>query len=69
MCRHSQAQARALGFEAMQFNFVVTTNTGAIRLWERLGFETVGRLPGAFEHPAAGRVDALVMMKWLAPAG
>ena len=65
MCEHSQAQALALGFRAMQFNFVVATNTRAIRLWERLGFSVVGRLPGAFNHQQLGYVDALVMFKQL----
>jgi RimJ/RimL family protein N-acetyltransferase len=67
MCEHSQAQALAMGFRAMQFNFVVATNTRAIRLWERLGFSVVGRLPGAFNHQRLGYVDALVMFKQLAP--
>ncbi|MBC7133104.1 MAG: GNAT family N-acetyltransferase [Roseovarius sp.] len=67
MCAHSQAEARAMGYLAMQFNFVVSTNTGAIALWQALGFDTVGRLPRAFRHPAAGLVDALVMFKWLGP--
>ena len=65
MCAHSLDQARALGFRAMQFNFVVSTNTGAVRLWQRLGFATVGRLPGAFHHPQHGDVDALVMHRVL----
>ncbi|HYL04334.1 MAG TPA: N-acetyltransferase [Steroidobacteraceae bacterium] len=65
MCEHSQGQALALGFRAMQFNFVVATNTRAIRLWERLGFSVVGRLPGAFNHQQLGYVDALVMFKQL----
>ena len=68
MCLHSQDEAVKLGYLAMQFNLVVSTNTGAIRLWQDLGFGTVGRLPGAFRHPEAGLVDALVMYKWLAPA-
>ena len=66
MCEHSQARALARGFKAMQFNFVVATNTRAIRLWERLGFSVVGRLPGAFNHQRLGYVDALVMFKRLA---
>jgi ribosomal protein S18 acetylase RimI-like enzyme len=66
MCEHSQAQALAMGFRAMQFNFVVSTNVRAIRLWERLGFSVVGRLPGAFNHQRLGYVDALVMFKQLA---
>lgn len=65
MCEHSQGVARALGYQAMQFNLVVSTNEGAVRLWQALGFEIVGRLPRAFRHPAQGLVDALVMYKWL----
>lgn len=65
MCAHSQDAARGLGFQAMQFNFVLETNIGAIRLWERAGFDTVGRIPRAFNHPHAGLVDALVMFKWI----
>ncbi len=66
MCEHSQAQARSMGFRAMQFNFVVSTTEGAVRLWQRLGFAIVGTLPGAFRHPAHGYVDAHVMFKTLA---
>jgi ribosomal protein S18 acetylase RimI-like enzyme len=65
MCVHSLAHARSRGFGAMQFNFVVGTNTRAIRLWESLGFEIVGRLPRAFLHPQAGYVDAFVMFRAL----
>ena len=65
MCEHSQKAALELGFKAMQFNLVVSTNKGAIRLWETLGFKVVGRLPGAFDHPSSGYVDAFVMYKWL----
>jgi ribosomal protein S18 acetylase RimI-like enzyme len=49
----------------MQFNFVVSTNERAVRLWQSFGFETVGRLPGAFCHPSMGHVDAYVMHKQL----
>ncbi len=65
MCLHAQDEARAMGYLAMQFNFVVAINTGAIALWHDMGFETVGRLPRAFRHPMAGLVDARVMYKWL----
>ncbi|MCQ3828102.1 GNAT family N-acetyltransferase [Microbulbifer elongatus] len=65
MCEHSQKTARELGYRAMQFNFVAVTNEGAVRLWKKLGFAEVGRLPGAFNHPSAGYVDALVMYKTL----
>ena len=67
MCRHSEQVALELGYKAMQFNFVAASNEGAVRLWESLGFETVGRLPKAFRHPTLGYVDALVMYKCLAP--
>ncbi len=65
MCEHSQKVAVELGYKAMQFNFVASTNEGAIKLWHKLGFETVGQLPKAFSHPSKGYVDALVMYKWL----
>jgi ribosomal protein S18 acetylase RimI-like enzyme len=63
MCAHSLDHARARGFLAMQYNFVVSTNERAIRLWQSFGFEIVGRLPGAFAHPRLGLVDALVMYR------
>lgn len=65
MCTHSLQQARELGFRAMQFNCVVSTNAGAVRLWQAMGFEIVGRLPGAFAHPVHGFVDAFVMFRAL----
>ena len=65
MCEHSLRVARDLGYEAMQFDFVASTNEGAVRLWQKLGFDIVGRLPGAFKHPVQGNVDTLVMYKWL----
>ena len=67
MCRHSEQIAVELGYKAMQFNYVAASNEGAVRLWESLGFETVGRLPKAFRHPTLGYVDALIMYKCLAP--
>ena len=65
MCEHSLRMAGELGFSAMQFNFVVATNSGAITLWKKLGFDIVGRLPDAFDHPREGLVDALVMSRTL----
>ncbi len=65
MCEHSLGEARRLGFAAMQFNLVASTNTAAVRAWERCGFAVVGRLPGAFRHKALGPVDALVMFRAL----
>lgn len=63
MCAHSLDHARRRGFKAMQFNFVVSTNARAVRLWQALGFEIVGRLTGAFDHPTLGYVDALVLFQ------
>ncbi len=65
MCLDSLDRARAHGYAAMQFNFVVGSNERAVRLWHSLGFETVGRLPGAFRHPRLGEVDVLVMYRRL----
>ena len=65
MCAHSLDRARARGFKAMQFNFVVSTNDRAVRLWQKLGFQIVGTLPKAFLHPHQGYVDAYVMYREL----
>jgi L-amino acid N-acyltransferase YncA len=65
MCEHSLEYARAQGFLAMQFNFVVSSNEAALHLWQKFGFATVGRLPGAFLHPRLGYVDALVLYRAL----
>jgi ribosomal protein S18 acetylase RimI-like enzyme len=65
LCAHSLEEARRSGFRAMQFNFVVSTNTAAVRLWQRHGFDVVGTLPGAFRHPALGPVDGYVMYRTL----
>ena len=65
MCAHSLEHARERGFRAMQFNFVVSTNQRAVRLWQTCGFEIIGRLPQVFEHPKLGFVDALVMYRQL----
>ena len=66
LCVDSIARTRALGFRGIQYNFVVSTNEAAIRLYKDLGFEIVGRLPGAFAHPTMGYVDAYVMFLDLA---
>ncbi len=65
MCAHSLDHARAQGFRAMQFNFVVSSNERAVRLWQSMGFAIVGTLPGAFRHPKLGFVDAFVMFQAL----
>jgi L-amino acid N-acyltransferase YncA len=63
MGEHCLAEARRVGYRAMQFNFVVSTNERAVRLWERLGFRIVGKLPGAFRHATHGFVDVYVMFR------
>jgi RimJ/RimL family protein N-acetyltransferase len=65
MCEHSQVIAVKLGFRAMQYNLVVSTNEGAIRLWKKFGFKVIGTLPKAFNSKSAGYVDALIMYKQL----
>jgi ribosomal protein S18 acetylase RimI-like enzyme len=62
---HAIAEACRLGFRAMQFNFVVSTNVPAIGLWQQLGFEIVGTLPAAFRHPQKGYIDGYVMFRSL----
>ena len=63
MAEHCLNEARHFGFRAMQFNFVVSTNVAAIRLWQQFGFEIVGTLPGAFRHSQKGYVDVYVMFR------
>ena len=68
IAEHCLREAERLGFRAMQFNFVVSTNEAALRLWKHLGFRIVGRLPGAFRHAQEGFVDVYVMYRRLSPA-
>jgi L-amino acid N-acyltransferase YncA len=65
ICRHSQAEARRLGYRAMQYNLVVTTNEAGVYLWQKMGFSIVGTLTGAFLHATQGYVDAYIMYKVL----
>jgi L-amino acid N-acyltransferase YncA len=65
MGEHALVEARRLGYRAMQFNFVISSNESAVRLWQQLGFQIVGTLPGAFRHTSKGFVDAYVMFRLL----
>ena len=65
LCAHSIDQARRLGFRAIQFNMVVSTNEAAISLWKKQGFRIVGTLPKVFRHAKLGEVDAFVMHRFL----
>ncbi len=62
---HCLDEARRQGYAAMQFNFVVSTNTAGVALWKKLGFEIIGTLPKAFRHATLGDVDAYVMHRFL----
>ncbi len=63
MFEHALERARERGFRAIQYNFVVSANERAVKLWKSVGFDVVGRLPGAFAHPTLGFVDVLVMFR------
>src|ERR1043166_2819194 len=65
MGEHCLSEARRLGFRAMQFNFVVSTNESAAHLWQKLGFKIIGTLPGAFRHPEKDYIDVYVMYRSL----
>jgi ribosomal protein S18 acetylase RimI-like enzyme len=65
LCAHSLETARAAGFRAMQFNYVVASNEVAVRQWQRHGFAIVGRVPGAFRHASLGPTDVLIMHRFL----
>jgi len=64
MCEHSLAEAKLLGFKGMQYNFVVSTNQTAIKLWGKCGFNKAGVLHNAYNHKEKGFVDAYVMYQW-----
>lgn len=63
MADHSLNEARSLGFTAMQFNFVVASNTAAVRLWQSIGMEIIGTIPDAFRHKNLGLTDAFIMYR------
>lgn len=65
MAVHALKTAKGAGFEAMQFNFVVSANTVAVKLWQNLGFNILGVIPKGFEHPREGKVDAFIMHRFL----
>jgi len=65
LCLHSQQVAKELGYSAMQFNSVVSTNEVAIKLWEKLGYNIIGTIPNAYKHKKLGLVDSYIMHKQL----
>ena len=65
MCEHSQKLAIELGYKAMQFNSVVSSNEVAVKLWQKLGYNIIGTIPKAYQHARLGLVDSYIMYKWL----
>lgn len=65
MAEFSIAEARRLGFTAMQFNFVVSSNDRAVKLWKSVGFEVIGEIPDAFVHSTNGLTSAYIMYRKL----
>jgi L-amino acid N-acyltransferase YncA len=65
LCEHSLENAKLLGYKAIQFNIVVSTNQAAIKLWQKYGFEIIGTIPKGFKHLTLGFVDAYIMFKEL----
>jgi GNAT superfamily N-acetyltransferase len=65
LAEHVLRRAKDDGYRAMQFNAVVATNAGAVRLWGSLGFTVVGTVPAAFEHPTQGLVPLMIMYRAL----
>ena len=65
LCQHSIEFAKESGYFAIQFNMVVSTNVGAVKLWEALGFRIIGTTPGGFRHPSIGLVDTYIMFQKL----
>ena len=65
MGEFSLDEARRLGFTAMQFNFVVKSNTAAVKLWQKIGMEIIGEIPDAFNHRELGMTNALIMYRKL----
>lgn len=65
MVNHALKTAKDLGFDAMQFNFVVSTNNIAVKLWQSVGFNVIGTITKGFDHPTLGKVDAFIMHRFL----
>lgn len=63
LCEHSIQFARDKGFLAIQFNIVVSTNTNAVKLWQKFGFDIIGTTPKGFRHKTLGLVDTYIMYK------
>ncbi|MEP2668146.1 MAG: GNAT family N-acetyltransferase [Cyclobacteriaceae bacterium] len=65
MARYSLEEAKRLGYLAMQFNIVIKSNEHAVRLWKKVGFDIIGEIPNAFNHPRLGMTNAYIMYRAL----
>jgi len=65
MGEFSLAEARRLGYKAMQFNIVIKSNVRAVHLWQNLGFKIIGEIPDAFNHKQNGLTNAYIMYRKL----
>ncbi len=65
MCQYCLKEAKRLGYDAMQFNFVVASNIPAVKLWQKMGFSIVGTVPKAFRHAKNGLTDVYIMYRSL----
>ena len=65
LCEHSLQIAKENNFKAMQFNIVISTNEGAVKLWQKFGFKIIGTTPNGFRHKKLGLVDTYIMYKEL----
>ena len=63
LCEHSIDFAKQKGYLGIQFNIVVSTNTNAVNLWKKFGFEIIGTTPKGFRHKELGLVDTYIMFK------
>ena len=65
MGEFSLAEAKRLGYTAMQFNIVIKSNARAVNLWQNLGFKIIGEIPDAFNHKENGMTNAYIMYRKL----
>jgi ribosomal protein S18 acetylase RimI-like enzyme len=61
MGEFSLVEARRIGYKAMQFNIVIASNTAAVALWKKIGFDIIGEIPEAFNHKKLGITNAYIM--------
>jgi GNAT superfamily N-acetyltransferase len=63
LAQHVLEWCRAEGFHGIQFNAVVASNRAAVHLWQSLGFDVIGTVPDAFDHPEDGLVGLHIMYR------